>query len=69
MTAHDAYAEMPQLQEREDSSDDEDYLSFSDSDSDANSDDTNFNSKILAQPARNEKENLNEIGNGSGNFD
>ena len=60
---------MPPLQEREDSSDDEDYLSFSDSESDADSNDTNFNTKMLAQPARNEKENLIEIGNGGGNLD
>eukprot|EP00957_Ditylum_brightwellii_P091812 6990146-Ditylum_brightwellii.AAC.2 len=62
-TAHDAYAGMPQLKEREYSSDGEDYISFSDSD------DTNYNSKIPAQHARNEKKNLIEIGNGSGNFD
>eukprot|EP00957_Ditylum_brightwellii_P189165 14399188-Ditylum_brightwellii.AAC.1 len=68
MTAHNAYTEMPQLQEREDSSDDEDSRSFSDSESDDDSNDTNFNTKMPAQPARNEKENLIEIGNG-GNFD
>eukprot|EP00957_Ditylum_brightwellii_P161111 12266736-Ditylum_brightwellii.AAC.1 len=61
MTAHDAYAEMPWLKERAYSSDDEDSLSVSDSGSDVDSDDTNFNSKMLAQPERNEKENLIEI--------
>eukprot|EP00957_Ditylum_brightwellii_P171825 13080419-Ditylum_brightwellii.AAC.1 len=65
-TAHNAYTEMPLLKEREYSSDDKDYLSFSDSDSDADSDDASFNSKMPAQCARNEKENLIEIGNGGG---
>eukprot|EP00957_Ditylum_brightwellii_P126211 9621982-Ditylum_brightwellii.AAC.1 len=60
---------MPKLQEREDSSDNKDYLSFSDSKSDADSNETNFNSKMPAHHARNEKENLLEIGNGGGNFD
>eukprot|EP00957_Ditylum_brightwellii_P146315 11140830-Ditylum_brightwellii.AAC.1 len=48
MTAHDAFAGMPLLKEN----------------SDADLDDTNFNSKMPAQPARNENENLIEIGNG-----
>eukprot|EP00957_Ditylum_brightwellii_P080858 6150584-Ditylum_brightwellii.AAC.1 len=69
MTAHDAYAGMPQLKDYVYSSDDKDYFSFSDSDSDADSDDTNYNSKMLAHPARNENKNLIEIGNGGSNFD
>ena len=68
-TAHGAYAGMPRLQEREDSSDDEDSLIFSDSESDADSNDTNLNTKMPAQPSRNEKENMDEIGNGGGDFD
>eukprot|EP00957_Ditylum_brightwellii_P112984 8615646-Ditylum_brightwellii.AAC.1 len=68
-TTNNAYTGMPWLKERAHSSDDKDYLSFSDSESDADLDYTNFISKLLAQPARNEKENLIETGNGGSNFD
>eukprot|EP00957_Ditylum_brightwellii_P073064 5552526-Ditylum_brightwellii.AAC.1 len=69
MTAHAAYAGMPKLIDHSSSDKAQDFSHFSESESDADSNYTNYNSKMPAQLARNENKNLLGIGNGGSNLD